>query len=141
MEKKYPKHSFPPSPISAADGTFKFVEQMPCFLGCENESTDYKTIKSCADKKMLDFISSNLQYPDTAKAEGIEGTCVVQFIVIEDGSIIEPKILRDIGAGCGEEVLRIIELMQNMEQKWIPGKQDGKTVKVQFPIPIKFKAP
>jgi protein TonB len=43
-------------------------------------------------------------------------------------------ILRDPGGGLGEEGLRVIKLMP----KWIPGRQDGKPVRVEFTMPIKI---
>ena len=51
-----------------------------------------------------------------------------------DGSISNVKILRGIGGGCDEEVIRIIKLMP----KWNPGYQKGKAVKEQRNLPIKF---
>jgi protein TonB len=51
-----------------------------------------------------------------------------------DGSISNPEIVRDIGAGCGEEALRIV----NMMPEWIPGRQRGKAVRVQFNLPVRF---
>ena len=41
------------------------------------------------------------------------------------------------GAGCGTEALRVVNLM-NKNDKWIPGQQRGKPVKVTFDLPITF---
>ena len=117
---------------------FKVVEEMPRFPGCESE-TDAQVRKKCATKKMLHFIYQNLSYPEEAKEQGIEGTVVVNFVVDESGSLIDPKIVRSIGGGTDEVVLELIELMNNMPEKWIPGKQRGKTVKVAFNLPLKFR--
>ena len=35
--------------------------------------------------------------------------------------------------------LRVVEMMNNMPQKWSPGKQRGKPVRVEFTLPVKFK--
>lgn len=58
----------------------------------------------------------------------------VTFIIETDGSVTNARILRGIGGGCDKEALRVIENMP----KWIAGKQDGKPVRVQFNMPIKF---
>jgi protein TonB len=54
--------------------------------------------------------------------------------VEKDGSISNTQILRDIGAGCGEEALRVVNDMP----KWIPGEQRDKKVRVKFTLPVKF---
>jgi len=64
---------------------------------------------------------------------------VLTFVVEKDGTISEEIIVRDIGAGCGQESLRVVKLMNKEKIKWTPGKQDGKPIRVQFNLPIKFK--
>ena len=116
-------------PTVGGGDLFKVVEEMPRFPGCEDNN------KNCADKKMLEFIYQNLRYPALARENGVEGTVVVTFIVEADGRIKEPKIVREIGGGCGDEVLRVVNLMPT----WIPGKQKGEAVRVQFNLPVRFK--
>lgn len=84
---------------------------------------------------MYKFIQDNLQYPRLALENAIEGKVYVTFVVEEDGSITNPRILRDIGGGCGREALRVVNLMP----KWKPGEQQpGKPVRVQFNLPVNF---
>lgn len=80
------------------------------------------------------FLADSIQYPQLAIENKIQGKVYVQFVVEEDGSITDIKVLRGIGGGCDEEALRIIKLMPN----WIPGKQNGKPVRVLYNLPIKF---
>ncbi|MFQ5448627.1 MAG: TonB family protein, partial [Saprospiraceae bacterium] len=119
--------------IPDGDEIFKVVEEMPRFPGCEE--SDVQDRKNCADAKMLEFIYTNIKYPKEARENGIEGMVVVRFIIEKDGSLSGRKIERAIGGGCDEEVLRVVGLMPN----WIPGKQRGRTVRVQFNLPVKFK--
>lgn len=112
---------------------FKVVEEMPYFAGCEDLPKAER--KACGDKKMLEFIYQNLRYPAQARENGVEGTVVVSFIVEKNGKITEPKIVREIGSGCGDEVLRVVNLMP----AWVPGKQRGEAVRVQFNLPVRFK--
>lgn len=116
---------------------FKIVEEMPRFPGCE-DIADLTERKQCADKNMLEYIYKNIKYPKEARDAGVEGMVVVSFVVEKDGSISTPRIMRDIGAGCGEEALRLIYLMQERVH-WTPGKQRGRKVRVQFNLPIRFK--
>lgn len=114
------------------------VEEMPRFPGCD-EAGNYEAQKACADKKMLEFIYKNIKYPTIARDNGIEGTAVVSFVVEKDGSITDIKIVRDPGAGCGEESLRVVALMNRLPQKWVPGQQGNENVRVQFNLPIRFR--
>ena len=83
------------------------------------------------------FIQRNLRYPEKAFNDKIEGTVYVSFYVEKDGDISGITLLRDIGGGCGDEVVRVVKMMP----KWIPGKQRGIPVRTQFNLPVKFKLP
>ncbi len=120
------------------DVIFKVVEEMPKFPGCA-EMEEGQAKQDCANQKMLEFIYANVKYPAEALKKGVEGINVVRFVVDEMGNITEPTMLRDIGSGTGEEVIRIVKLMQTLPEKWTPGKQKGKAVKVYFNLPVKFK--
>ena len=120
---------------TAPDGEiFKEVDENPRFPGCD-EVADAKKQKLCSEEKMLSFIYTNIKYPAQARENGTQGMVVVKFVVEKDGSISSPEIARSIGGGCDEEVLRVIKLMPD----WVPGKQDGETVRVQFVLPVRFK--
>lgn len=133
----------PPPPRSPAptsvEEVFKVVEDMPRFYSAECEgkkSRDQR--RNCAIEELNSFIYSQLQYPAIARENGVEGTVVVSFIVEEDGSITNARVLRDIGAGCGREAIRLVNLMASPGQ-WLPGKQRGRTVRVEYNLPIKFR--
>lgn len=131
------RHKLPKPPKEKIDNyeLIEINEEMPRFPGCEDIEGNDLDKKACADEKMLAFIHDNICYPDSARKNGIEGTAVVSFVIEKDGSITNAKIIRDPGAGCGEEALRIVNLLPNFE----PGKFDGKPVRVQFNLPIKFR--
>ncbi|MBK7440396.1 MAG: energy transducer TonB [Bacteroidetes bacterium] len=80
------------------------------------------------------FLAKNIKYPKTAKKNNVEGTVYVKFVVDEDGSVINPVIVRGIGAGCDEEVIRVIKKMP----KWKPGEINGKKIAVYYTLPCKF---
>ena len=128
----------PPPPAPKEEEIFRVVEDMPRFPGCENLSTKQEK-QQCADKKMLEFIYSNIKYPAIARENGVEGTAVIQFVVEKDGSVTDAKIVRNPGAQTGEEALRVVNLMNEKGFKWVPGKQRGRPVRVQFNLPVKFR--
>jgi len=95
---------------------FVVVEQMPELVGG------------------LKALSEQIQYPRIAKMAGIEGRVIVQFVVDEQGAVIDPQIVRGIGAGCDEEALRVLQAAT-----FKPGMQAGKPVGVKMSIPVTFK--
>ena len=80
------------------------------------------------------YLAQNIKYPQLARDNNITGKVYVTFVVERDGSIANPKVLRDIGGGCGAEAIRVVKAMP----KWTPGKQRGKAVRVQFNLPVNF---
>jgi len=100
---------------------FTVVESMPGFPG--------------GDAARIKYLNENIQYPQMARESGIQGRVFVTFVVEKDGSVTDVKVLRGIGGGCDEEAVRVIKNMP----KWVPGKQRGKPVRVQFNMPILFK--
>ncbi len=99
---------------------FLIVEDPPSFPGGEEE--------------MFKYLGKNIKYPPMAKDAGIQGIVYVTFVVMENGDIDQVKVLRGIGGGCDEEAIRVVKNMPS----WKPGKQRGKSVRVQFNLPIRF---
>ena len=129
-------YAVPPS--TSNDPVHRVVDQMPMWPGCEDEG-DYRQRKNCADKRMLAFIYDNIKYPRQAREDSVEGMAVVQFVIEKDGRVNAPKLLRDPGAGTGDEALRVVELMQDRDIYWQAGRHEGRPVRVQFNLPVKFK--
>lgn len=126
----------PPPPVQEDDLPLIMAEEMPRFPGCEHLSKADR--KKCAEKEMLHYISQHIRYPEIARSNDVQGTCVISFVVNKKGELEDLKILRDIGARCGQEALRVVKTMKK-EKRWIPGKQRGRKVSVRFNLPIKFK--
>ncbi|MFY0685072.1 MAG: M56 family metallopeptidase [Balneola sp.] len=79
-------------------------------------------------------VQSKVEYPPMAVRAGIEGRVTVQFIVDENGDVVNPKVIRGIGAGCDQEALRVVS-----QAKFKPGVQRGRNVAVQMALPIIFR--
>jgi protein TonB len=75
-----------------------------------------------------------VDYPDFAKKAGIEGRVIVQFVVDEQGNVKNPKVTRGVHKLLNEEAIKAVK-----EQKFKPGKQRGKAVKVQMSLPVTFR--
>ncbi len=86
-------------------------------------------------KGLMQHIANNINYPEVAKVVGKEGTVHVSFVVNETGNVEGVKILKGIGYGCDEEVMRVITKLPTWKKV---GKNNGKAVKVRFNIPVRF---
>jgi protein TonB len=95
---------------------FVVVEQMPVLIGG------------------MGNLQKQVKYPETARQAGIEGRVIVQFIVSETGSVINPKVIRGIGGGCDEAAIEAVKKVT-----FEPGSQRGVPVPVQFSLPIVFR--
>lgn len=80
------------------------------------------------------FLSRTIRYPAVARQNNIQGRVIASFIVERDGSITHLRIIRGIGSGCDEEVIRVISL----SPPWKPGHLNGKLVRVKYALPVAF---
>lgn len=83
---------------------------------------------------MMKFLSTNIKYPVEAQKKGISGRVIVQFVIMEDGTLDQAKVIRGVDPLLDEEALRVVKSMP----KWKPGMDRGEAVKVRFTAPIMF---
>lgn len=123
-----------------ADGTYKYIRIAEKQKVNEIYNKNYPMEKMPAYvgdmEALMKFIKENVKYPKSEELDGISGFCYITFVVEKDGSITEAKILKGIlnGPLCNQEALRVVKLMPS----WVPGTQNGRPVRVQFNLPIKF---
>jgi len=79
-------------------------------------------------------LSKKIKYPGIAKQTNIEGKVYAMAYVDENGNVDKVKIIKGLGAGCDEEVVRVLE-----DAKFKPGQHEGKPVKVKTTVSIVFK--
>lgn len=82
----------------------------------------------------IQAIQSKIVYPEIAKRAGVEGRVYILAFVDESGNVTKAEVIKGIGAGCDEAALDAVK-----KTKFKPGKQRGKSVKVQVSIPVVFK--
>ena len=100
---------------------FQVVEEMPEFPGGMAEC--------------MKFLAKNIKYPTIAQENGVQGRVIVQFVVNNDGTIVDPVVVRSVDPYLDKEALRVIKAMP----KWKPGKQRGKAVRVKYTVPVTFR--
>ncbi len=118
---------------------YQIAEEMPRFPVCEGLDTTLEFKTQCSQQQLMAFMSQNIVYPYEARMNGNEGTVVLSFVIEKDGSLTNPRIVKDVGGGCGLEALRIINALVEQEVKWVPGKNKGQPVRTQFTLPVRFR--
>ena len=109
------------------DEVFVIVEDMPRFQGCADDQ--------CTQMEIMKYIAKNTKYPPIAKENNITGRVFVSFVVDKTGKVTQVKVLRGVDKYLDAEAVRVVQSMP----KFKPGKQRGKTVSVQYSVPINFK--
>lgn len=106
--------------------------EYPLFPGCGEGNAN--TVIDCSEFKMMQFIYSNLKCPDAAKSANISGEVEAKFTVTVSGDVTNPSVVKGLGHGCDEEVLRLIKMMP----KFVPGKENGAAKDMEAFIYVKF---
>ncbi|WP_294721215.1 energy transducer TonB [Prevotella sp.] len=109
------------STVSDKEKVYQVVEQQPSFPGGREE--------------LFKYLAYNVRYPIDAAKNKIEGRVLVTFVVEHDGSISNVNVANSVYPSLDKESIRVVSGMP----KWIPGKANGKTVRVKYTIPITFR--
>ena len=106
---------------SGQEEVYQVVGQQPSFPGGREE--------------LFKYLAYNVKYPIDAAKNKIEGRVLVTFVVEHDGSISNVDVANSVYPSLDKESIRVVSGMP----KWIPGKANGKTVRVKYTIPITFR--
>ena len=100
---------------------YDVVEEMPQFPG--------------GPSALFDYLSRNVKYPVAAEENGVQGRVITTFVVERDGSIVDVKVVKSVDPSLDNEARRVVRSMP----RWIPGKQNGSPVRVQYTVPVTFR--
>ena len=97
------------------------VEQMPEYTG--------------GMPALIEYLQTNIKYPEDAVKQKVEGRVMVQFVVETDGSISDVHVAKQVFPSLDAEAVRVVQAMP----KWVPGREKGKEVRVKYNLPIVFR--
>lgn len=83
----------------------------------------------------VNWVNSQLRYPEEAKEKGIQGVVTLQFVVLKNGSVANVKVIRGTVTSLNEEAIRVV----SSSPKWTPGILKGKKVNVMYTFPLVFR--
>lgn len=115
------------------DEIFMVVEKMPTLPQCKDLGSDQER-NQCTQLEIIKTVQGNAKYPPIAKDAGIQGTVYVYFEVSKEGKVEKATVRRGVDKRLDEEALRAVNTLPRFD----PGKQQGRAVRVQYTIPVKF---
>jgi TonB family protein len=113
---------------------------LPKFKVLTNDPSTICAVENMAEfpggpVKFVQYIKGKIQYPDKAIQNNIEGDVEIGFTVERDGTLTNPKIIRGIGYGCDEEIMKAVL----HGPKWKPAIINGRPIITQSSVTINFK--
>lgn len=82
----------------------------------------------------MQAIYDEIRYPAVMRQAGVQGRVIVQFVVDENGDVVDPVVLQSPHSMLSNEALRVMQLV-----KFTPGRQRSQAVKVQMALPVIFQ--
>jgi TonB family protein len=105
----------------------------PKFIGTKGI---YPAVAQNTPGTIENYLSSNIQFPEKAIGNLIQGTSVIQFVVTEKGTVSDLKIINSVSKEIDDEVIRVLKTTDGM---WEPGKFNKEPVAVEKEISVAFK--
>jgi TonB family protein len=103
-----------------------------------NHEPIIKLAEPIGGRKAYDqYLKNSLRYPQEALARKIKGKVTIQFTVKTDGSLDDFSVLKGLGYGCDEEVVRLVQ----EGPKWQPTTEDNVVVESEVKVRMKFAPP
>jgi TonB family protein len=88
-------------------------------------------------KAFKQYLEGNVRYPEQAIKNQVEGKVTVQFTIETSGQLSDFRVIRGIGFGCDEEVIRLIK----QGPKWSPSKKDDEAIRDKVKVRMRFALP
>ncbi|HEX9979375.1 MAG TPA: energy transducer TonB [Flavobacterium sp.] len=114
--------------VSCLSATSQNIEQQETEAPMQMGGLDVRPEYPGGVNAFLTFIMKNFQVPENTGG----GRIIIKFVVEKDGNTTDFKIIREPEPGLGDEAIRVIK----KAEKWKPGEQNGKLVRVSYSLPI-----
>lgn len=80
------------------------------------------------------YLEKSKRFPQAALDNKVKGRVTIEFTVETDGTLAGFHVLKSLGYGCDEEVIRLVR----EGPKWFPSTEDDKPIESQVRVRLKF---
>jgi TonB family protein len=128
--------------VQLSEDVSQLSEVVVVGYGAEKKSEDAPETLELANpyggrRAYKQYLEKNIQYPEQALAENIEGRVTIQFTVESSGQLSDFKVLKGIGHGCEEEVIRLVK----QGPRWNPTRRNTESLRDRVKVRMKFTLP
>ena len=103
--------------------------------GKEFEGTKWDLAEPVGGRKEYEeYLKKNLLYPQVAIENKVEGKVTIQFTVQPSGQLTDFRVVKSLGFGCDEEVIRLIQ----EGPTWRPTRRNDEPVKGKAKVKMRF---
>lgn len=107
-------------------------------LDREKEPNIYQLAEPAGGRKAFKkYLVDNMRYPETAIENKIQGKVTIQFTVQQSGTVNDFKVIKGLGYGCDEEVIRLIR----QGPKWTPTRRNAEPLRGKVKVRLRFQLP
>lgn len=109
-----------------------------------DESVTVKTIESKkmmvpsfkgGDEALAEYMEENLNYPELAKRQGVEGTVILKYTITKTGEIRDIEVVQSVSEEIDKEAIRLVSKMP----AWTPAVKSGKVSEIKYQLPVTFQ--
>ena len=111
-----PAATTPPAPL-----LYTYAEQMPTYRHGRTDA-------------LKEYVVRSRKWP--RELWKTQGTVFVSFVVTDKGQVRDAKVIRGVHPTLDAEALRVVE---SLDGQFLPGRQNGQPVHVQYTLPVPFQ--
>jgi protein TonB len=86
-------------------------------------------------KGIYNLISNETVIPSKAQKDKISGTVLLKYVVDEKGNVTDLEVIQSVSKHLDKASIRVMKKME----RWIPGKINGKNVRVEYRQPFTYR--
>lgn len=102
------------------------------------EAASFQTAEPEGGKASLRrYLLESMSYPQQALNNKVQGKVTVRFTVQPDGALTDFEVMKGIGSGCDEELIRLLK----EGPSWKPAKQGDRPVPDKVKVRLRFDLP
>lgn len=87
--------------------------------------------------RFKNYLSTQIKYPEAALRNKTEGRVTIRFTVEPNGNLADFEVIKGIGYGCDEELIRLVK----EGPAWKPSTRGGQPLRDQVKVRFKFELP